>query len=73
MNLKEEKFMSYEYTVDENGRPYMGGSKTICSQSIRIHLGEYRNLFRVDVIAYLGFDDEAKLIDVHVAKEKDSL
>lgn len=38
-----------------------------------IHLGFYRNIFRTDVTAYLGFDSNSKLIDVAVRKDTDSL
>ncbi len=40
---------------------------------IRVYMGRYKNIFRVDVSFCLGFDENNKLIDVCVFKETDSL
>ncbi len=40
---------------------------------VKIYLGHYRNLLRVDVVAYYLFDVHDRLIDVAVLKETDSL
>lgn len=59
------------YSVDHDGIPGEGMGITIGKMYIRIHLGNYRNIFRTDVVAYLGFDDDSKLIDVSVRKDID--
>ena len=41
---------------------------------IKVHLGEYKIPFvTCDAVAYLGFDEDEKLIDVSANKEYDSL
>jgi len=45
----------------------------IGEKSIRVHLGEYRTVFAVDVSAYFGFDEDSKLIDIAVIKDMDAM
>ncbi|HKS23230.1 MAG TPA: hypothetical protein VJZ76_10560 [Thermoanaerobaculia bacterium] len=40
---------------------------------VKIYLGHYRNILRVDVVAYYLFDSRDQLVDVVVLKETDSL
>jgi hypothetical protein len=40
---------------------------------VKLYLGHYRNVLRVDVVAYYLFDIRNRLIDVVVLKETDSL
>lgn len=61
------------YSVDHDGIPGEGKGITIGKMYIRIHLGNYRNIFRTDVVAYLGFDGDSKLIDVSIRKDIDGL
>ena len=43
------------------------------TQSIRAFIGEYSDGFATTVTVFWGFDEDSKLIDVWVWKEKDSL
>ncbi len=63
-----------------NGRVQPNGfSKTIAgrpttvvgSQSIRVFVGEYRNIFATTVTVFWGFNENSKLIDVWVWKTTD--
>jgi len=67
-----------------NGRAYVGDGASpsqlesgryveIGSKSIRIHLGEFRMIFDIDVDVYFAFDDEWKLIDVAIRREADAI
>ena len=47
--------------------------KIIGKQSIRATLGSYRTIFITSVVAFWGFDENSKLIDIHVRKEVDAL
>ena len=60
------------YCIDNSGIPSENGSESVGTMSIRVHLGYYKNFFRTDVTAYLGFDRNAKLIDVAIRKDTDS-
>jgi len=42
-------------------------------KSIEVHAGSYHNIFKTDVLIYLAFDDESKLIDIAIRKNKDIL
>jgi len=41
-------------------------------QSIRILLGEYRNIFITSVVAFWGFDEDGYLIDIRIRKDVDT-
>jgi hypothetical protein len=40
---------------------------------IKVWLGHYNPIFITDVIAYYAFDEDSKLIDIAVRKDKDGL
>jgi len=42
-------------------------------KSMYVYIGEYRTIFATDVTVFYGFDEDSKLIDIAVLKEKDSL
>lgn len=47
--------------------------RTIGKQSIRITIGEYKIIFITSVVVFWGFDENSKLIDLHVRKDVDAL
>lgn len=49
------------------------GSTVSGDQSVRIHLGHYRIIFRIDVVAFYAFDEDGKLIEIFISKEWDLL
>lgn len=49
------------------------GQEEIGKKSIKVHLGEYRVIFCVDVIAYYGFDEQNELIAIEVTKEYEAI
>lgn len=49
------------------------GEEEVGKKSIKVHLGEYKVTFCVDVIAYYGFNEENELVGIEVAKELDSI
>jgi len=53
------------YNIDFGG--------AIGTQSIRANLGEYRNIFVTDVLVFFGFDENSRLVDLHVRKDIDAL
>ena len=50
---------------------HLGGA--IGTQSIRAYLGKYTLVFRVDVVVFFGFDENSRLVDLHVIKYVDAL
>ncbi len=62
------------YGIGPAGIPGEGYTTTIGETSMRIYIGEYRYsyFFVADVVVYLGFDEDAKLIDLAVRKYIDS-
>lgn len=69
------RFIDYKsgYSIDKLGNYDIDGKIFIGTKSIKVHLGEYRNIFVTDVLAYFGFDENSNLIDTTVIKETDSL
>ena len=60
-----------EYGVERYGPP--GGTfRMVDSDSIEVHLGHYRTIFRTDVTAEWMFRDGRKLTDVSVKKDIDA-
>ena len=49
------------------------GSVVIGDQSMRVHLGTYHIIIRIDVSAYFAFDNDGKLIDILIRRELDLL
>ena len=73
-------YINYEYGyLVFDGRPsdpiYVDASEdTIMGEkSLRAHVGGYRNIFVTDVIVFWGFDENSKLISIHVRKDVDAL
>jgi len=62
----------YGYQVDKNGRPGVSRGATIGKMYMQVHLGNYHNIFLTDVVAFLGFDNESKLIEVSIQKYVDA-
>ncbi len=50
----------------------LGRETIVGEKSIRVLIGEYRNIFTTSVTVFWGFDENGKLIDVYVWKDKDS-
>lgn len=48
-------------------------AREVGAKHIEAYAGHYRDLFRVDVVVYWGFDEQGRLIDVWVWKVVDSL
>ena len=74
----EIEYVSYEhgYSIDSDGPSDAAvsfGQKEIGKKSMRVHLGEYRVIFCVDVIAFYGFNEGNELVDIDVRKDYDSL
>ena len=44
---------------------------TVGTQSIRVLIGDYRNIFVTSVTVFWGFDENSKLVDVWVWKNTD--
>ena len=65
--------MESGYKTTHYGEYDYGYEVEIGFKSIKLHLGGYRNLFRTDVIAYLGFDLNSNLYDIEIKKYVDSL
>lgn len=62
--------------IEDSGyeNPSDDGETVVGVKSIRVHLGQYKiPLVTCDVLAFLGFDENGKLIDVAIKKEYDSL
>jgi len=62
-----------------NGRPSFfprnlpASTGTIIGEkSLRVHIGEYRIFFTTNVSVYYAFDEDSKLIDIAVYKDKDT-
>lgn len=61
------------------GRPeeyspnFTTSGNVIGKHSIRVHLGEYKAFFITDVIAFFGFDENSRLVNLHVRKDIDAL
>ena len=55
----------YGYSIPYTTDPDVG------EKSIRVFIGEYRNIFVTSVTVYWGFDGDEKLIDVYIWKDKD--
>ena len=47
------------------------GFPVVGERSVRVHLGTYHIIIRVDVSAYFAFDEESKLIEIFVRKQYD--
>ena len=72
------EYISYEHGFTRPGRPdpndiASGWGSVVGEKSIRVFLGDYRNIFITSVSVFWGFDADSKLIDVHVWKDKDVL
>ncbi len=62
------------YGIGTDSRPSGYEKVMVGEKSIQIHLGEYKGiLMTTGVLAFLGFDENGKLIDVAVRKDIDSL
>jgi len=48
-------------------------SNAIGKKSIEIHLGHYSMILRVDVTAFLAFDENNELIEIFILREYDGL
>jgi hypothetical protein len=58
---------------EEFGIP-KGGGKLVGSSSIKVYLGSYQDIpFRAHVVAYWGFDEDGRLIEIWVRKEWDGI
>ena len=51
----------------------LGRETIVGEKSIRVFIGEYRNIFITSVTVFWGFDENSNLIEVYVWKDKDSL
>jgi len=51
----------------------IASGKAIGKHSIVIYLGSYRNIFITGVDVFWGFDENSKLVDLHVRKSVDAL
>ena len=51
----------------------LGRETIVGEKSIRVFIGEYRNIFITSVTVFWGFDEKSKLIEIYVWKDKDSL
>jgi len=72
------RFISYDhgYGIARHGPSDAAvhpGEEEVGKKSIKVHLGEYRITFCVDVIAYYGFNEKNELVGIEVAKELDSI
>jgi len=54
-------------------RDIPAGRDVIGEQSIEIHMGTYHFLGRIDISAFLAFDEDGKLIEIFVRRERDVL
>ena len=61
------------YGMDKRGNIGEYDHAYVGVQSMRVYLGKYGSIFQTGVIAYFGFDENSKLIDIAVRKDKDSI
>lgn len=71
--LAGEKKLRYEKINAGFRKSYPPPPAVIGVQSIEANLGEYRTIFVTSVVAYWGFDERGKLVDVWVRKTTDAL
>lgn len=74
----EIDYISYEHGYRRPGTPEhsdiaLGRETIVGEKSIRVFVGEYRNIFITSVTVFFGFDKNSKLIEIYVWKDKDSL
>jgi len=55
-----------------NGPENKENVRIVGEQAMFVHLGEYREIFCVDVLAYLAFDENGKLIEVAIKRYVDA-
>lgn len=82
MVIAENQKWKVRYISDEFGYSRPGpsdpvdaalGRRTIVGEkSIRVFIGEYRNIFITSVTVFWGFDEDSKLIEVYVWKDTDT-
>ncbi len=74
----EIDYISHEHGYRRPGTPEysdiaLGRETIVGEKSIRVLVGEYRNIFITSVTVFFGFDKNSKLIEIYVWKDKDSL
>ena len=74
----ETRYINYEHGYMRPGRPEsadiaLGRETIVGEKSIRVFIGEYRNIFITSVTVFWGFDENSKLIEIYVWKDTDSL
>jgi len=74
----EIRYVRYDFGYRRPGIPdpadvALGRGTYIGEKSIRVFLGDYRNIFITSVTVFWGFDENSKLIDVYVWKDADTL
>ena len=74
----EIDYISHEHGYRRPGTPdipdiALGGETIVGEKSIRVFVGEYRNIFITSVTIFWGFDKNSKLVEIYVWKDKDSL
>ncbi len=55
-----------------NGPENKENVRIVGEQAMFVHLGEYREIFLVDVLAYLAFDENGELIEVAIKRFVDA-
>lgn len=73
--IESRRKWELEHINYENGYRYRKEKedKIIGEKSIRVFIGDYRNVFVTSVTVFWGFDENSKLIEVWVWKDQDSL
>ena len=74
----EIDYISYDHGYRKPGKPEhsdiaLGRETIVGEKSIRVFVGEYRNIFITSVTVFFGFDKDSKLIEIYVWQDKDSL
>jgi len=74
----EIDYISYDHGYRKPGTPAhsdidLGRETIVGEKSMRVLIGEYRNIFTTSVTVFWGFDKNSKLIEIYVWKDKDGL
>ncbi len=74
----EIDYISHDHGYRRPGTPEhsdiaLGRETIVGEKSIRVFVGEYRNIFITSVSVFWGFDKNSKLIEIYVWKDTDGL
>ena len=75
LHINEEAGMARFASEEEmrNGPENEENVRIVGEQAMFVHLGEYSELFCVDVLAYLAFDENGELVEVAIKRYVDAL